>query len=63
MCCVVSTALTHFIPSLSSFAPMNEVWFEWVGEFPEQKGVRACVEAAMARPKLLVEIKVIAAVP
>jgi enamine deaminase RidA (YjgF/YER057c/UK114 family) len=42
---------------------MNEVWFEWVGEFPEQKGVRACVEAAMARPKLLVEIKVIAAVP
>ena len=33
------------------------MWFEWVGEYPEQRGVRACVEAAMAWPKLLAEIK------
>jgi len=45
------------------FGAMNEVFYEWVGEFPDQKGVRACVEANMARPKLLVEIMVIAAVP
>lgn len=43
------------------FAPMNEVWNEYVGEFPETKGVRACVESEMARPSILVEIQVIAA--
>ncbi len=42
------------------FAPMNEVWNAWVpsGHAP----ARACVEARMARPQLLVEISVIAAV-
>jgi enamine deaminase RidA (YjgF/YER057c/UK114 family) len=42
---------------------MNEVWGEWVGEFPDHKGVRACVESPMARPSILVEIQVIAALP
>jgi len=42
------------------FAPMNEVWNAWVpdGHAP----ARACVEAHMARPALLVEICVTAAV-
>jgi len=43
------------------FALMNEVWNAWVpsGTAP----ARACVEAHMARSKLLVEICVVAAVP
>ena len=41
------------------FAAMNEVWNEWVD--PENKPVRATVEAAMAREILLVEIQVTAA--
>jgi enamine deaminase RidA (YjgF/YER057c/UK114 family) len=43
------------------FALMNEVWNDWVptGHAP----ARACVEAHMARPALLVEICVIAALP
>ena len=41
------------------FKGMNEVWNEWVD--PENKPVRATVEAAMARDVLLVEIQVTAA--
>ena len=41
------------------FAAMNEVWNAWVD--PENKPVRATVEAAMAREILLVEIQVTAA--
>ena len=43
------------------FALMNEVWNAWVpdGHAP----ARACVEAHMARPALLVEICVTAALP
>ena len=41
------------------FAAMNEVWNAWVD--PENKPVRATVEAAMARDVLLVEIQVTAA--
>ena len=42
------------------FAAMNAVWDAWVieGHAP----ARACVQASMARPELLVEISVIAAV-
>lgn len=42
------------------FALMNEVWNEWVPE--GHAPARACVQAHMARPALLVEICVIAAV-
>ncbi len=42
------------------FALMNEVWNEWVPE--GHAPARACVEAHMARPTLLVEICVTAAV-
>ena len=41
------------------FKAMNEVWNSWVD--PENKPVRATVEAAMAREILLVEIQVTAA--
>ena len=41
------------------FKGMNEVWNAWVD--PENKPVRATVEAAMARDVLLVEIQVTAA--
>ena len=41
------------------FRGMNEVWNSWVD--PENKPVRATVEAAMAREILLVEIQVTAA--
>ena len=43
------------------FALMNEVWNAWVptGHAP----ARACVEAHMARPGLLVEVVVTAALP
>ncbi|MCA9986591.1 MAG: RidA family protein [Anaerolineales bacterium] len=42
------------------FGLMNEVWNAWVpaGHAP----ARACVEAHMARPSLLVEISIVAAV-
>ncbi len=51
---------TIYIKSMDLFAQMNQVWDEWVpdGHAP----ARACVEARMARPELLVEISVIAAV-
>ena len=42
------------------FKAMNEVWNEWVD--PENKPVRFCVEANLARPVLLVEVQVTAAV-
>ena len=40
---------------------MNDVWDAWVPEGCAP--ARACVEAHMARPALLVEISVIAAMP
>eukprot|EP00658_Telonema_sp_P-2_P020607 TRINITY_DN18165_c0_g1_i1.p1 TRINITY_DN18165_c0_g1~~TRINITY_DN18165_c0_g1_i1.p1 ORF type:complete len:154 (+),score=32.97 TRINITY_DN18165_c0_g1_i1:202-663(+) len=47
----------------ADFKAMNVVWNDWVGKAGESKGVRACVESKMARETLLVEIKVVAAVP
>lgn len=51
---------TIYVRDMKDFAEMNEVWDSWVpaGHAP----ARACVEARMARPDLLVEISVIAAV-
>ncbi|MFT5593461.1 MAG: enamine deaminase RidA (YjgF/YER057c/UK114 family) [Oceanicoccus sp.] len=50
---------TIYIRDMKDFAPMNTVWDAWLphGHAP----ARACVEARMARPELLVEISVIAA--
>ncbi|WP_083399169.1 RidA family protein [Oceanisphaera psychrotolerans] len=52
---------TIYVKDMSLFAEMNQVWDAWVpaGHAP----ARACVEAAMASPELLVEISVIAAIP
>lgn len=43
------------------FAPMNKVWCAWLD--PLNKPARACVEAPMARPTILVEVQVVAALP
>jgi enamine deaminase RidA (YjgF/YER057c/UK114 family) len=50
---------TIYIKRMDLFALMNDVWDEWVPE--GHAPARACVEASMARPELLVEISVIAA--
>ena len=42
------------------YTAMNEVWNSWID--PNNKPVRATVEAAMASPNLLIEIQVTAAV-
>lgn len=51
---------TVYIRDMKDFSDMNAVWDSWVpaGHAP----ARACVEARMARPELLVEVSVIAAV-
>jgi enamine deaminase RidA (YjgF/YER057c/UK114 family) len=56
----VLSATIYLRDITNDFAPMNEVWNEWVpdGHAP----ARACVQAHMARAALLVEISVIAAV-
>ena len=51
---------TIYIKRMEYFAEMNAVWDNWVPE--GHSPARACVEAAMARPELLVEISMIAAV-
>ena len=44
----------------TDFAAMNEIWVDWMD--PDNKPVRATVESPMARPDILVEIQVTAAV-
>jgi enamine deaminase RidA (YjgF/YER057c/UK114 family) len=50
---------TIYIKDMQDFAVMNQIWDQWVpqGHAP----ARACVQASMARPELLVEISVVAA--
>lgn len=50
---------TIYLKTMADFSAMNSVWDAWVpdGYAP----ARACVEAAMARDVLLVEISVVAA--
>ncbi|MGI9275213.1 MAG: RidA family protein [Endozoicomonas sp.] len=50
---------TIYLKDMALFADMNEVWDAWVPE--GHTPARACVEASMARPELLVEISVVAA--
>lgn len=50
---------TIYIRDMKDFAAMNEVWDAWVPE--GHAPARACVEARMARPEILVEISVVAA--
>ena len=48
-----------WISSMGHFAAMNEVWDAWVAE--GHAPARACIEARLASPDLLVEIGIIAA--
>ena len=50
---------TIYIKDMQDFAAMNTVWDSWVPE--GYAPARACVQASMARPELLVEISVVAA--
>lgn len=50
---------TVYIRDMKDFAQMNQVWDDWVIE--GYSPARACVEARLARPELLVEVSVIAA--
>lgn len=50
---------TVYLRDMKDFAAMNAVWDQWVpkGHAP----ARACVEARLARPDLLVEVSIVAA--
>jgi enamine deaminase RidA (YjgF/YER057c/UK114 family) len=50
---------TIWVTDIRNRAPMNEVWTAWVDT--KNLPARACVEAALADPKALVEIMVVAA--
>ncbi len=50
---------TVYVRDMKDFAAMNAVWDAWVPE--GHAPARACVEARMARPELLVEVSVTAA--
>lgn len=51
---------TVWLRDISDFAQMNEVWEEWIDA--ENPPARATVEARLAAPDLLVEIKFTVAV-
>ena len=48
-----------WLASIGHFAQMNEIWDAWVAE--GHAPARACIEARLATPDLLVEIGIIAA--
>ena len=52
-------SVTIYIRDMKDFAAMNQVWDAWVKDC--EKPARACVEARMARPEILVEFSVTAA--
>lgn len=52
-------SVTIYLKEMALFQDMNEVWDQWVEVGYEP--ARACVEAKMARPEILVELSVIAA--
>lgn len=52
-------SVTIYIRDMKDFTAMNAVWDAWVAE--GNKPARACVEARMARPEILVELSVVAA--
>lgn len=52
-------SVTIYIRDMKDFTAMNAVWDAWVKEY--EKPARACVEARMARPEILVEFSVTAA--
>ncbi len=53
-------SVTIYLKDMADFAAMNNVWDNWIAE--GRAPARACVNAAMASPELLVEMSVTAAV-
>lgn len=53
-------SVTIYLADMALFKEMNEVWDAWVT--PGKAPARACVQASMARPELLVEMSVVAAI-
>ena len=53
-------SITVYVKDMKDFADMNSVYDAWVVDGHEP--ARACVEAKMAREKLLLEMSVVAAV-
>lgn len=51
---------TIYIRDIAQVAQMNEVWGEWLGDAP--RPARTCVQAEMAKPNILVEITITAAI-
>lgn len=49
---------TVWLSDIRAFDEMNKVWDAWVS--PGNTPARACVEAKLARPNLLVEIGIVA---
>ncbi len=49
-----------WLTSIGHFAEMNKVWDAWIPE--GQAPARACIEARLASPDLLIEIGIVAAV-
>jgi enamine deaminase RidA (YjgF/YER057c/UK114 family) len=49
---------TIWLADIRYYDEMNSVWDKWVA--PGQTPARACVEARLAQPKYLVEIRVVA---
>ena len=49
---------TLYIKTMKDFTAMNEVWDNWLDD--KDSPARACVEAAMARPELLIEVSIVA---
>jgi enamine deaminase RidA (YjgF/YER057c/UK114 family) len=49
---------TIYLRDMKDFAGMNAIWDKWIPE--GHAPARACVEARLARPDLLVEVSIIA---
>lgn len=50
---------TIWVPDIRDRDVMNEAWLAWMD--PANPPARACVQAALANPRILVEIAVVAA--
>lgn len=51
---------TVYLQDIRQAAQMNEVWGQWLGD--AQPPARTCVQAELAKPTILVEITVTAAI-
>lgn len=54
-------SVTIYLKDMADYAAMNAVWDAWI--VPGSAPARACVEAALYDPRVLVEMSVVAALP